>query len=472
MAPYFEPDFMNDRQNSAAVELLIQNAELLATVDPQRRELRNGWIAIDNGIITDLGDTGQPPPMAKKVLSASGCLVTPGLINSHHHLWQNLTRAYTPMTSQPLFGWLQSLYPLWTANIDEEAVYTAAWVGLAELALSGCTTSSDHHYLHPKRAGDLLAAEIKAASELGMRFHPTYGSMSLSQKDGGLPPDDAVLPEDDILAQSKSHVERWHDRNHGAMTRIALAPCSPFSVTPELMKATAELAESLDVRLHTHLAENVEDDEYALATFGMRPIDLYESVGWMTDRTWGAHVVMPNDEEIARLGKAGVGVAHCPSSNMILSSGIAPALKLKTAGCPVGLGCDGSSSADAASLWQEARLAMLQGKLVSGADAMNARLSLEISTIGGAGCLGRSGELGELSVGAVGDVAVWNLQGPTFAGVLDDPIEGWLRCGPTSAWHTVINGKTVVENGTLVSPELDEKLQRHRTIARRFQPAG
>ncbi|MBX2824727.1 MAG: 8-oxoguanine deaminase, partial [Gammaproteobacteria bacterium] len=407
---------------------------------------------------------------ASTSLSAEGGLVTPGLVNTHHHLWQNLTRAYTPMTSAPLFGWLQTLYPLWTANIDEEAVYTAAWVGLAELALSGCTTSSDHHYLHPPRAGDLLSAEINAAQDIGLRFHPTYGSMSLSVKDGGLPPDDAVRDEDDILAESERQVQRWHQTEHNAMVKIALAPCSPFSVTPDLMRKTAELAEKLDVRLHTHLAENSEDDEYALATFGMRPVDLYESVGWMSDRTWGAHVVRPNDEEINRLGAAGVGVAHCPSSNMILSSGIAPVLKLRHAGCPVGLGCDGSSSADAASLWQEARLSMLQGKLTSGAAAMNARISLEMSTRGGAGCLGRVGEIGELSVGAAGDLAVWRLDGPAFAGVLDDPVEGWLRCGPTSAWHTVVNGRAIVRDGALVNPGLADMLARHRNIARRFQP--
>ncbi|MCL4134559.1 UNVERIFIED_CONTAM: hypothetical protein GTU68_055957 [Idotea baltica] len=302
-----------------------------------------------------------------------------------------------------------------------------------------------------------------------MRFHPTYGSMSLSQKDGGLPPDDAVQDEDEILAWSKRHVERWHDRSPGAMVRVALAPCSPFSVTPDLMRRTAELAEQLDVRLHTHLAENAEDDEYALATFGMRPIDLYEDVGWLSERSWGAHVVRPNPDEVARLGAAGVGVAHCPSSNMILSSGIAPSLDLRAAGCSVGIGCDGSSSADSGSLWQEARLAMLQGKLVSGAAAMSARIALEMATVGGAGCLGRADELGRLVVGAPADVVLWKLDGPAFAGVIDDPIEGWLRSGPTAAWYTIVNGTPVVEQGRLVSDRLDEMLASHRVISQRFQ---
>ena len=450
-------------------DLLIRNAGLLATVDADRRELRGGWIAITDGLISAIGSSTDPTPEADSVIDATDQLVTPGLINTHHHLYQNLTRAWSPMTDKPLFGWLQALYPTWTANLDEEAVHTAAWVGLAELALSGCTSSSDHHYLHPKRAGDLLAAEIRAAQDLGMRFHPTYGSMSQSVKDGGLPPDDAVLTEDEILANSKMHVERWHDASHASMVQIALAPCSPFSVTPDLMRRTAELAETLDVRLHTHLAENAEDDEYAIATFGMRPVELYEDVGWLTDRTWGAHVVRPNAHEVTKLGSAGVGVAHCPSSNMILSSGISPVVDLRHAGCPVGLGCDGSSSADSASLWQEARLAMLQGKLVSGADAMTARTSLEVATRGGAGCLGREGELGELSVGAVADIAIWKLEGPAYAGVLDDLIEGWLRSGPNQAWHTIVNGRPVVTNGELVNTELESKLALHRKIAQRFQ---
>ncbi len=445
------------------------NAGLIATVDDQRREIAGGWIACTDGLITAIGTSADPVPDAATTIDASDQLVTPGLINAHHHLFQNLTRAWNPMTDKPLFGWLQALYPTWTANLDEESEYLAAWVGLAELALSGCTTSTDHHYLHPRRAGDLLAAEISAAQDLGMRFHPTYGSMSLSVKDGGLPPDDAVLPEDEILANSKMHVERWHDPSHGSMIQVALAPCSPFTVTPDLMRRTAELAESLDVRLHTHLAENAEDDEFAVATFGMRPVELYEDVGWMTDRTWGAHVVRPNPDEIARLGAAGVGIAHCPSSNMILSSGIAPVVDLRDAGCHVGLGCDGSSSADSASLWQEARLAMLQGKLTSGADAMTARTTLEVATRGGAGCLGRIGELGEISVGAVADLAVWKLDGPIFAGVVDDLIEGWLRTGPHHAWHTIVAGTPVVHNGALVSDQLEDRLTRHAQASRRFQ---
>jgi cytosine/adenosine deaminase-related metal-dependent hydrolase len=383
-------------------------------------------------------------------------------------MYQNLTRAFPPMTNAALFGWLQTLYPLWS-TLDEEAANVSAWVGLAELALSGCTTSTDHLYVHPAGGGDLLSAEILAAKDLGMRFHPTRGSMSLSQKDGGLPPDNVVQDHDVILAESQRAVEQHHDASHGAMVRIALAPCSPFSVTKQLMTESAQLAEKLDVRLHTHFAENSEDDAFSIATFGCRPTQYLEDVGWCTDRAWVAHCVMPNHEEIQQLGKAKIGVAHCPSSNMILSSGIAPVVDLRAAGVHVGLGVDGSSSADSASMWLEARQAMLLAKLRNGAAAGTARMSLEIATRGGAGCLGRVGEIGEISVGAVGDLAIWSLTGVAFAGAVADPIEAWLRCGPTGVKHTIVHGKLVVDNGQLVSNKVDSMLALHRTVAKRMQ---
>ena len=449
-------------------DLLIRNARLVATVDPLRRELAGGWLAITHGLISGVGGSFDVPPQAADVIDASDCLVTPGLINTHHHLFQNLTRAYPPMTTAPLFGWLRTLYPLW-AGIDEEAVYTAAWVGLAELALSGCTTSTDHLYLHPAGVGDLLAAEIAAAQNLGLRFHPTRGSMSLSEKDGGLPPDSVVQDDDEILAASQHAVERFHDRSHGAMVRIALAPCSPFTVTEQLMIRSAELAERLDVRLHTHFAENSEDDSFSLAMFGCRPMEYLERTGWCSERTWVAHCVMPNADEIQRLGAAGVGVAHCPNSNMILSSGIAPLVALRAAGVHVGLGVDGSSSADSGSLWLEARQAMMLAKLRDGAHAGTARMALECATVGGAACLGRVGELGSLQVGAVGDVAVWSLNGPSFAGALADPIEAWLRCGPVGARDTIVAGRAVVRGGALISHDVDARLADHRRISARIQ---
>ena len=435
-------------------------------MDDQRREIRSGWVAITNGFVSAIG-SGKPP-QAKQVVDATDCLVTPGLVNTHHHLYQNLTRAFPPMTNAPLFGWLQSLYPLWR-SLDEESAHVSAWVGLAELALSGCTTSTDHLYVHPSGAGDLLSAEIAAAVDIGMRFHPTRGSMSLSIKDGGLPPDDVVQDHDVILDESARAVAKHHDRSHGAMIRVALAPCSPFSVTKQLMIDSAELAAKLDVRLHTHFAENSEDDAFSLATFGCRPMDYLEEVGWCHDKTWLAHCVMPNPQEIKRLGAARIGVAHCPSSNLILSSGVAPVIDLIAAGVHVGIGVDGSSSADSASMWLESRQAMLLAKLRNGAAAGTARMALECATRGGAGCLGRVGEIGELSVGSVGDVAVWSLTGPAFAGAIADPIEAWLRCGPVSARDTIVHGEFVVREHELVSAKLETMLKSHAKLAHRMQ---
>ena len=453
------------------VDLLVHNATLVATVDATRRELPGGWVAAKDGFVVAVGASTDPKPTASQVIDATDCLVTPGLVNTHHHLYQNLPRAYPPMTSAPLFGWLQTLYPLWRA-LDEEAAHVSAWVGLAELALSGCTTSTDHLYLHPRNGGDLLSAEIAAATDLGVRFHPTRGSMSLSQKDGGLPPDDVVQTDDEILAASEDAVRRHHDRSHGAMVRVALAPCSPFSVTKQLMIDSAELAQKLDVRLHTHFAENSEDDDFSLATFGCRPFDYLKDVGWCTDRTWVAHCVMPDADEVRQLGAARIGVAHCPSSNLILASGISPVVDLRAAGAHVGLGVDGSSSADSASLWLEARQAMLLAKLRSGAGAADARMALECATIGGAGCLGRIGEIGSLQVGAVADIAVWSLTGVAFAGAIADPIEAWLRCGPTAARDTIVHGRAVVRDGHIVSNKVDEMLATHRVLSSRMQQIG
>ena len=461
---------MTDRRPDPVdlVDLVIHGADLVATMDGERAEIAKGWVAIDGGFVHAVGGDGHQPPRGRERLDAGGCLVTPGLVNTHHHLYQNLTRASPVMTGSPLFGWLTALYPCW-ARLDEEGAFVSAWVGLAELALSGCTTSTDHLYIHPRGAGDLLGAEIAAARDIGLRFHPTRGSMNLSQKDGGLPPDSVVQDLDTILAESESQVGRYHDRSFGAMVRNALAPCSPFSVSRALLEESARLAERLDVRLHTHLAENVEDDEFSLEHFGCRPVEYFEDVGWCSDRTWVAHCVRPSPDEIARLGAAGVGVAHCPSSNLILGSGIAPVTALRAAGSPVGLGVDGSSSADAASLWLEARTAMLLGKLQAGPDHMNARAALEMATRGGAACLGRRGEIGELAAGAVGDVAVWSLQGPAFAGAIADPVEAWLRCGPVAAHHTVVAGRVIVRDGALTSPRLQEMLVAHRRLSAAMQ---
>lgn len=453
-------------------ELLVRDADLVATVDDARREIPGGWVAMAGGLIVGVGGPGSEPD-SLSTIDAGSCLVTPGLINTHHHLYQNLTRAYGPALEGNLFSWLTTLYPLWS-RLDDEAAYVSAWVGLAELALGGCTTSTDHLYVHPRGGGDLISAEIQAARELGFRFHPTRGSMSLSEKDGGLPPDSVVESEEVILAESERLVGLHHDASHGAMVRLALAPCSPFSVTQELMVATAELAERLDVRLHTHLAEDPGENDFCLDRFGCRPVDYLENVGWGSSRSWVAHCVHPSQAEIERLGRWGTGVAHCPSSNMILGAGLAPVAELRRAGVPVGLGCDGSASADSASLWLESRTAMLQGRLRAGMagqapGSFGAREALEIATRGGAACLGREGELGELSVGAVADLVIWGLEGVRYAGSLVDPIEGWLRCGPTSARQTIINGAVVVDRGELVASGLETKLGDHRRLAKAMQ---
>ena len=298
-------------------DLLVRNAQLVATCDADRREIAGGWIAVTGGLISAVGGPADPLPAAARVLDADGCLITPGLINTHHHIYQNLTRSYRPVVNGTLFEWLTGLYPLWS-GLDEEASYLAAWVGLAELAMGGCTTTTDHLYVAPAGGGDLWTAEIRAARELGMRFHPTRGAMSVSRKDGGLPPDSVVQDEDEILADCERLVAAHHDPSWGAMVRVAIAPCSPFSVSPALMRSAAELAERLDVRLHTHLAEDPDEDTYCLEKFGRRPIEQFEEVGWLTGRSWVAHCIYPSPGEIARLGAAGVGVAHCPSSNMLI----------------------------------------------------------------------------------------------------------------------------------------------------------
>ena len=452
---------------AVAAELVVKNARLLVTMDDRRREIAGGWISVTGGRVQAMGEAGSEPE-AVRVIDASGCLVTPGLINTHHHIYQNLTRSFPPATQHNLFGWLSTLYPIW-ANIDEEASYLAAWIGFAELALGGCTTTMDHMYVHPAGAGDLIIAEITAAKELGMRFHATRGSMSRSKKDGGLPPDEVVQDNDTILAESERLVGAHHDPTSHAMVQVALAPCSPFSVTPDLMKATAALAERLDVRLHTHLAEDVDEDTYCLDVYGCRPLEYFEDVGWGSDRSWVAHCVYPNAAEIAKMAEWGTGVAHCPSSNQMIGAGLAPIREFRDAGVPVGLGCDGSSSTDSASLWMETRNALLLGRLRGGPEAMQAREALEMATLGGAQCLGREGVLGLLALGTAADIVVWGLEGVQFAGAWSDPVEALLRCGPNAAKYTIIAGKVVVDDGRLVSPDVEDRLTRHEAVSRRLQ---
>jgi cytosine/adenosine deaminase-related metal-dependent hydrolase len=452
-------------------DLLVRDAKLVAVCDGAGRELPGGWVAITAGVITGVGAAADPAPEAATTLDASGCLVTPGLINTHHHMYQNLTRSYGPAINGPLFSWLTVLYPLW-ARIDEEAAYLSAWVGLAELALGGCTTTTDHLYIAPRGGGDLWSAEIAAARELGMRFHPTRGSMTVSVKDGGLAPDSVVQDDDQVLADGERLVKLHHDPSFGSMVQVALAPCALFTVSPALMRRTAELAEKLDVRLHTHLAEDPDEDTYCLEQYGRRPVELFEEVGWLTSRAWVAHCIYPSPAEVTRLGAAGVGVAHCPSSNMLIGGGgFAPVRELRAAGAPVGLGCDGSACTDSASLWIESRAALLLGSQRLGPGGMTAREVLDIATRGSAACLGRTGEIGELSVGAAGDLVCWPQEGVRYAGALIDPVEAWLRCGPVGARHTVVAGKVLVRDGELTVPgaDIEDRLRRHAAASARVQ---
>lgn len=446
-----------------SVDLLVRDAELLVTVAGD--EIAGGWVGISDGRVSGVGKPGTEPA-ATEVIQANGSLVTPGLINTHHHIYQNLTRSFAPIINVNLFDWLRTLYKIW-ARLDEEAVYVSTVVGLTELALGGCTTTTDHLYVHPRP--NLIDAEIAAAREMGFRFHPTRGSMSLSEKDGGLPPDDVVQDDDEILADSERLVKACHDPGANAMLRIALAPCSPFSVTPSLMRRTAELAEKLDVRLHTHLLEDPEELSYCEKAFGCSSMEHFEQVGWGSDRAWVAHCIYPTAEEVVRLGRWHTGVAHCPSANSLYGKSIAPIRSLRNAGARVGLGCDGSSSADHASLWLEARTALLLGRLLGGPSAMTARDVLEIATVGSAACLGREDGLGSLQAGAPGDLTVWSLDEVAFAGAHTDLVEAWLRCGPVRARHTIVNGRVLVRDGVPQWAGLQESLSSHRRISREWQ---
>jgi cytosine/adenosine deaminase-related metal-dependent hydrolase len=446
-------------------DLLVREAEVLVTMAGQ--EIPGGWVAVTNGVVVSVGKPGTEPT-AREVISARGSLVTPGLINTHHHIYQNLTRSFSPIINAEFWEWLQTLYKIWT-RIDEEAVYVSTVVGLTELAMGGCTTTTDHLYVHPRP--NLIDAEIKAASDLGFRFHPTRGSMNLSLKDGGLPPDEIVQDDDEILADSERLVKKYHDPGANSMLRIALAPCSPFSVTSKLMQRTAELAEQLDVRLHTHLVEDLGELSYCEKTFGRSSIDHFEEVGWGTDRAWVAHCVYPTEDEVIRLGKWHTGIAHCPSANALYSRSIAPIRALRDAGARVGLGCDGSSSADHMSLWLEARTALLLARIKEGPASMTGREILEIATVGSAACLGREDGLGTLQPGAPGDLVVWSLDEVAFAGVHTDLVEGFLRCGPVRARDTIVNGKALVRDGIPQSDKLRDALGAHRRISREWQGA-
>ncbi len=454
--------------------LLIKNAALVATFDDQRRELRDAGLFVRDGVIEKVGPTAQLPEIADEVFDLAGHIILPGLINTHHHFYQTLTRAVPAAQNANLFNWLKTLYPIW-ARMRPEDIIVSTQIALAELALSGCTTAADHLYVFPN--GVRLDDEIDAALQIGVRLQASRGSMSVGESQGGLPPDSVVEKEDEILADSARLIEEYHDADHGAMTQVVLAPCSPFSVSQDLMRETAKLAREYKVMLHTHLAETQDEEKYTQENFGMRPVAWMETLGWTGEDVWFAHSVHVNDAEIAHYAEKGCGVAHCATSNMRLASGIAPLLKMLNTGVKVGLGVDGSASNDSSHMLAEARQAMLLARLdaglrgasLSGGETpalMTARQALEVATRGGAAVLGR-GDIGSLEVGKCADFFAVKLDKLDFAGALHDPLAALVFCAPVRADHTVVGGRFVVKGGELQTLELPQVIETHnRTAAR------
>ncbi|WP_299862102.1 8-oxoguanine deaminase [uncultured Roseobacter sp.] len=436
--------------------LLLRGADHLVTMDDDRRELRRADVLIEAGVICAVGQNLQSDA---PVIDASGCVVTPGLVNTHHHLYQSLTRAVPAAQDALLFGWLQTLYPIWS-RFTPDHMFTSAQVGLAELALSGCTLSSDHLYLYPN--GTSLEDTIHAAAEVGIRFQPTRGAMSIGLSQGGLSPDDLVEQEADILEDCIRVIDAFHDSSPGSMCRVGVAPCSPFSVSRDLMREAALLARDKGVMLHTHLAENEEDIAYSLETFGCRPGQYAEDLGWVGPDVWHAHCVKLDAAEIALFAKTGTGVAHCPCSNCRLGSGIAPVVHMCAAGVPVGLGVDGSASNDAGNLVAEARQAMLLQRVAQGADAMSARAALEIATRGGADVLGRP-ECGRIAVGCRADIAIWDMSGIETAGSWDPA--ALLLAGPTTVRDLIVEGRRIVQDGQIITLDMATLIARQNRMA-------
>ncbi|MBS0430609.1 MAG: 8-oxoguanine deaminase [Proteobacteria bacterium] len=461
--------------------LLIHNADCVATFDDQRRELRGASVLVDGHRIAAIGPAADLPAEADEVIDARGHLVMPGMVNTHHHMYQSLTRAIPATQDAELFGWLRGLYPIW-AGLTPEMVQVSTQVAMAELLLSGCTTSSDHLYIYPN--GVRLDDSIEAAAQIGMRFTASRGSMSLGASQGGLPPDRVVEKEDAILADTQRLIEAWHDVSHGAMVNVAVAPCSPFSVSRDLMRESARLARAYKVRLHTHLAENDHDIAYTREKFDCTPAEYAQDLGWLGEDVWHAHCVKLDAPGIGLFARTRTGVAHCPCSNMRLASGIAPLRQMLDAGVSVGLGVDGSASNDGAHMVGEARQALLLARVRRSLDApaigpdgrwdfgcdhgpaeMTARNVLEVATRGGAQVLGRS-DIGHLAPGMCADLALFDLRTLAFAGgAVHDPVASLLLCASPQAAYTVVNGRVVVRQGRLATVELEPLIERHNRLA-------
>jgi 8-oxoguanine deaminase len=443
--------------------LLVRNATLLVTMDDAGRQWAGGGLFVTGNRITAVGAAADLPTTADEVIDARDMILLPGLVNTHHHFTQTLTRNVPGTQDAVLFDWLRTLYPIW-AGLTPEAVYVSSKIAMAELMLSGCTTSSDHTYLWPN--GATLDDQIRAAQELGFRFHAARGSMSVGESQGGLPPDRVVEAEDAILRDSRRVIEQYHDPAPGAMIRIVLAPCSPFSVSPDLMRESLALARAYGVHSHTHLAETLDEERYCLATFGRRPVELAEDLGWAGPDVWHAHVVHPSGAEAERLGRTRTGVAHCPSSNMRLASGIAPIRALAAAGARVGLGVDGSASNDSSHLLAEARQALLLQRVGGDPAALTAREALRLATRGGAATLGRD-DIGTLAPGMAADFIGFRLDTLDLAGgAVHDPLAALLFCRPPNVALSVIDGRVRVRDGALVDVDLPPLIARHNAIAR------
>jgi 8-oxoguanine deaminase len=453
--------------------VLIRECEVVATMDDGGTEIPGGSVLVEDGVISWLGGGRPPEAGGAEIVDGTGLVALPGLINTHHHLYQTMTRAWAPDSG--LFDWLRTLYPVW-AGLDAEWVRTGALVGLAELALSGCSTSSDHHYVFPRGSGDLLGAEIDAAATLGVRLHACRGSMDIGESAGGLPPDDVVEDRDAVLAATKASIDRYHDPSAGAMVRIAVAPCSPFSASGGLMRDSVELARGASVRLHTHIAETSDEEAYCLERFGRRPVEYLDDLGFLGRDVWLAHCVHVSDDDIRAFAAGGTGVATCPTSNLLLGSGIAPLRKFLDARVPVGFGVDGSASNDGGDLQAEARQGMLVARGGGDPAALSARDALRVATRGGASVLGRE-DLGSIEPGKRGDVALFDVSGLGQAGADVDPVAAVVRCSPRGVQHLFVEGRAVVRDGHLTNADEDGIAADGHRVGRRIaeragRPAG
>jgi cytosine/adenosine deaminase-related metal-dependent hydrolase len=452
---------------SDASPITVIDGCVIVTMDPARQEYAAGHAVIRGNRILAVGPGPAPRYQSARVVDGRGCLLTPGLVNTHHHLYQFLTRGLA--ADDTLFGWLTTLYPIW-AGIDAEAVHVGAQAALAWLARTGCTTTTDHHYVFPREGGDVFGAEIAAAQAVGLRFHPCRGSMDLGRSAGGLPPDHLVEDRDAALAATEDAISRWHDRSPDSMLRVAVAPCSPFSVTGELMREAADLARHAGVRLHTHLAETIDEEDFCRERFGASPLDYVESLGWTGPDVWFAHAVHLDDTAVKRIGATGTGVAHCPSSNARLGAGIARAADLRAAGAPVGLGVDGAASNEANSLVEEVRHALLFARARGGPGAMAVREALEMATLGGAAVLGREQEIGSLEPGKLADLALWRIDTLAHAGITD-PVAALVLGVAPPLELLLVNGSPVVEHGAVLTVDEDalavQIAEVHQTLLRK-----